>query len=110
MIQRTIAAAASVAVLASVAIGAQSGRTLIKNEFTASAEGWTITGDAEHNDPFDPTHGNPGGCLTGIDAQFGETWFFHAPPAVVQQLPAAINGTIAESGPSTKMRDGPKIA
>ena len=97
MVRRAIALTASLAVLAIEALGAQSGRTLIENDFTTSAEGWTITGDAEPNAPFDATHGHPGGCLTGVDAQFGETWFFHASPAVLQQLPNAIDGTMTFS-------------
>lgn len=76
---------------------AQGRRTLVKHEFTASAEGWTITGDAETGAPFDATDGHPGGCIRGVDAQFGETWWFHAPATVLQQLPAATNGTLSVS-------------
>ena len=46
---------------------------------------------------FSASGGHPGGCITGVDEALGETWYFHAPPAVVQQLPAAVNGTISFS-------------
>jgi hypothetical protein len=75
-----------------------SGRTLVKHEFTESAEGWQIASDSGAVDPkFSPTCGHPGGCITGVDEQLGETWFFHAPASVLRQLPAAVNGTISYS-------------
>jgi len=93
----TIAWALAATALLCQAAAAQGGRTLVRHDFTGSAEGWTITGDAEPTEPFDATHGYPGGCITGVDAQLGETWYFHAPLSVLQQLPAAINGTISFS-------------
>jgi hypothetical protein len=74
------------------------GRTLVKHEFTQSAEGWQIASDSGAVDPkFSPTCGHPGGCITGVDEQLGETWYFHAPASVLRQLPAAVNGTIGYS-------------
>jgi laminin B (domain IV) len=74
------------------------GRTLVKHEFTESAEGWTIAGDATSDTPiFNATCGRHGGCISAEDAQFGETWFFHAPATVLRQLPNALNGTLAFS-------------
>jgi laminin B (domain IV) len=81
-----------------VPAAAQAGRTLIQFEFTESAEGWQVSGDTAAVEPiFDATGGHPGGCITAVDAQLGETWYFRAPAAVVQQLPAAIGGTISFS-------------
>ena len=81
-----------------VVVHAQSGRVLVQNEFTTSAEGWTLTGDATSTEPaFDAACGHPGGCISGVDAQFGETWYFDAPAAVLRQLTAAINGTMSFS-------------
>jgi hypothetical protein len=86
------------------------GRTLISHDFTASAEGWRISGDTGEVDPiFTPTGGHPGGCITGIDEALGETWYFHAPMAVVQQLAAAPHGAISyslkQSGPIISLVD-----
>src|SRR5437870_610178 len=77
---------------------ASAGRTLVRHEFTASAEGWQVSGDTATVEPiFDAAGGNPGGCITAVDEQLGETWYFRAPAAVLQQLPAAIRGTISFS-------------
>ena len=80
--------------------GAQAriGPTLVSHDFTASAQGWRISGDSAAADPiFSPIGGHPGGCITGVDEALGETWYFHAPIAVVQQLASAVNGTISFS-------------
>jgi hypothetical protein len=89
---------------------AQSGRTLVRNDFTESAEGWTISGDTGPDEPiFTATGGHPGGCITGVDEAAGETWYFHAPAAVVRQLAAAADGTISfslkQSGPQVSLID-----
>ena len=71
---------------------------LIRHEFTESAEGWTISGDSGAVEPiFTATGGHPGGCISAIDEALGETWYFHAPAPVLQQLPAAVNGTLSYS-------------
>jgi hypothetical protein len=80
--------------------GAQArvGPTLVSHDFTASAQGWRISGDSAAADPvFSATGGHPGGCITGVDEALGETWYFHAPIAVVQQLASAVDGTISFS-------------
>jgi hypothetical protein len=74
------------------------GRVLVSHEFTDSAQGWRISGDTVEGDPlFAPTGGNPGGCITGVDEALGETWYFHAPAAVLRALPTAIRGTLSYS-------------
>ena len=76
----------------------RTGPTLIRHEFTESAQGWRISSDTGPNDPiFTVSGGNPGGCISAIDEELGETWYFHAPDTVLQQLPAAANGTISFS-------------
>jgi hypothetical protein len=80
--------------------GAQTpaGATLVSHDFSASAQGWRISGDSGPVDPvFNASGGHPGGCITGVDEALGETWYFHAPPAVLQHLPAAAGGTISFS-------------
>lgn len=70
----------------------------MSQDFTDSAGGWTISGDTGSADPiFMKTGGHPGGCITGVDEALGETWYFRAPIAVLQRLPAAVNGTISFS-------------
>jgi hypothetical protein len=77
---------------------ARAGATLLRHDFTSSAQGWTIAGDTESIDPiFSTTGGHPGGCITGVDEALGETWYFHAPESVLQHLPAALGGTISFS-------------
>jgi hypothetical protein len=76
----------------------RTGSTLVRHEFTESAQGWTISGDTETAEPiFSASGGHPGGCITGVDEALGETWYFRAPAAVLQQLPAAVNGTLSYS-------------
>jgi hypothetical protein len=77
---------------------ARRGPTLVSHDFTGSAQGWRISGDSEAADPiFSVSGGHPGGCITGVDEALGETWYFRAPIAVVEQLPAAVDGTISFS-------------
>lgn len=72
--------------------------TLIRHEFTQSNEGWRLTTDTGIADAgFVPDGGDPGGCIMGRDEEIGETWYFRAPPAVLQQLPAAANGVLSFS-------------
>jgi hypothetical protein len=79
-------------------VHAQAGRVLVRHDFNESAEGWQISGDAATDVPiFSAAGGHPGGCITAVDAQLGETWYFHAPVTVLRQLPAAVNGTISFS-------------
>ena len=90
--------ALAVGVLGCRSTGAQSGRTLIRHDFTDSAQGWIVSGDTRPADAvFSPTGGHPGGCVTGVDEALGETWYFLAPESVLQQLPKAVNGTISYS-------------
>lgn len=101
MIRRSFAAIAcglSVAALACHSAGAEAGRTLVRDDFTDSAQGWIVSGDTRPADSiFTRTGGHPGGCITGVDEALGETWYFLAPAAVLQQLPHAVNGTISYS-------------
>jgi laminin B (domain IV) len=76
----------------------RTGPTLVRHDFTESAQGWRLSGDSETDEPiFSVSGGHPGGCITGVDAALGETWYFRAPAAVLQQLPAAVNGTLSYS-------------
>jgi laminin B (domain IV) len=75
-----------------------SGMILIRHDFAESAQGWLISGDANMKEPIHSAGGgHPGGSITGIDDALGETWYFRAPDTVLQQLPAAVNGTISFS-------------
>jgi hypothetical protein len=92
---RLIVALGIAALLPRPALGQSSGEILVRHDFTASAEGWSISGDtATIPDLFVATGGNPGGCITGTDQALGETWFFSAPDSVLRALPAAVNGTL----------------
>jgi hypothetical protein len=72
--------------------------TLIRHEFTHSNEGWRLTTDTGGADAdFAATGGDPGGRIGGKDEEIGETWYFRAPSAVLQHLPAAENGVISFS-------------
>ena len=76
----------------------RTGSTLVRHEFTESAQGWTISGDTETAEPiFSASGGHPGGCITGVDEALGETWYFHAPAAVLRRLPEAVNGALSYS-------------
>jgi hypothetical protein len=91
-------AAIACGALAFHSAGAQprTGRTLVRHDFTESAQGWRISGDTAADEPiFSMSGGHPGGCITGVDEALGETWYFSAPAAVLQQLPAAVNGTLS---------------
>ena len=73
-------------------------RTLIRHEFTESTQGWRLTTDTGSADAaFAAAGGDRGGCIAGRDEEIGETWYFRAPLAVLQQLPAAENGVISFS-------------
>ena len=73
-------------------------RTLIRHEFNESNQGWRLTTDTGTDDPdFAVTGGDPGGRIAGRDEEIGETWYFRAPLAVLQRLPAAENGVISFS-------------
>jgi Laminin B (Domain IV) len=94
----------SIGALACHSTGAQPDRTLIRHEFTDSADGWIVSGDTRPADAiFSRMGGHPGGCITGVDEALGETWYFLAPATVLQQLPKAVNGTLSysirQSGP-----------
>jgi hypothetical protein len=74
------------------------GRTLIRHEFNESNQGWRLTTDTGNADPdFAVAGGDPGGRIAGRDEEIGETWYFRAPVAVLQRLPAAENGVISFS-------------
>lgn len=73
-------------------------RILIRHEFTASNDGWRLTTDTGSADAaFAAAGGDPGGHIGGTDEEIGETWYFRAPLAVLQHLPAAENGVISFS-------------
>ena len=87
-----------------------SGPTLVRHDFTESAQGWRISGDTAADEPvFSSSGGHPGGCITGVDEALGETWYFRAPAAVLRQLPAATNGSLSyslkQSGAITSLID-----
>ena len=71
MIPRPFAAIAwalSVTALACHSAGAQAGRTLVRHDFTTSAQGWIVNGDTRPADAiFSRAGGHPGGCITGVD-------------------------------------------
>lgn len=76
----------------------QAGPVLVKHDFTDSAQGWQVAGDAGTVDPiFSASGGHPGGSIAGTDEALGETWYFRAPASVLRQLPSAVNGTISFS-------------
>ena len=76
----------------------QSGVVLISHSFIESAQGWQIAGDTGTVSPkFTSSGGHPGGCITGVDEQIGETWYFRAPISVLRLLPSAVNGSISFS-------------
>src|SRR5262252_9823765 len=100
----------AVAAVACHAAGARPDRTLIRHDFTDSAQGWIVDGDTRPAEAiFSPTGGHPGGCITGTDEALGETWYFLAPTSVLQQLPKAVNGTLSyslkQSGPFISLFD-----
>ena len=103
MVVRLLAAMACALPLSALALqfaDAQSrtGPTLIRHDFAGSARGWRISGDTDADEPILRTSGgHPGGYITGVDEALGETWYFRAPAAVLEQLPAAANGTISYS-------------
>jgi hypothetical protein len=73
-------------------------RVLVRHDFTQSAEGWRVAGDAGTVDPiFNANGGHPDGHIAGTDEALGETWYFRAPDSVLRQLPDAMNGTISFS-------------
>jgi len=74
------------------------GSVLVRHDFTESAEGWQVAGDAGTVDPiFSASGGHPDGCISGTDEALGETWYFRAPASVLRQLPAAMNGAMSFS-------------
>jgi hypothetical protein len=91
------------AVLAAGLIGlhAQSSsqeRTLVEFDFTASAQGWVVSGDTGSVEPvFHPSGGNAGGHISNADEALGETWYFRAPEGLLKHLAAAENGTLSYS-------------
>jgi alkaline phosphatase D len=71
-------------------------RTLVECDFTASAQGWSISGDTGAVEPvFHPSGGSPGGHISHADEAMGETWYFRAPDSVLRQLAAAENGALS---------------
>jgi hypothetical protein len=110
MIPRFFSPVAWILSIAALACHSTGPRTLIRHDFTDSAEGWIVSGDTRPDDAvFSRTGGHPGGCITGVDEALGETWYFLAPPSVLQQLPKAVNGTISyslkQSGPIISLFD-----
>ena len=73
-------------------------RALVEYFFTASAEGWVVSGDTGSVDPvFHPSGGSPGGHISHVDEAVGETWYFRAPDTLLRHLTAAENGTLSYS-------------
>jgi Laminin B (Domain IV) len=73
-------------------------RTLVECDFTASAQGWLVSGDTRPAEPvFQPSGGSPGGHISHADEALGETWYFRAPDSLLRQLAAAENGTLSYS-------------
>jgi hypothetical protein len=71
-------------------------RILVAHDFTASAEGWLISGDTGLTAPeFNLEGGHPGGYISNSDEALGETWYFRAPDSVLRQLAAAADGTLS---------------
>ena len=73
-------------------------RTLVEFDFTASAQGWVVSGDTGSAEPvFHPSGGSAGGHISNADEALGETWYFRAPESLLKQLAAAENGTLSYS-------------
>ena len=73
-------------------------RTLVEFDFTASAQGWVVSGDTGSTEPvFHPSGGSAGGHISNADEALGETWYFRAPDSLLKQLAAAENGTLSYS-------------
>jgi alkaline phosphatase D len=73
-------------------------RTLVEYDFTASAQGWAVSGDTGSTEPvFRPSGGSPGGHISNVDEALGETWYFSAPDSLLKQLASAENGTLSYS-------------
>jgi alkaline phosphatase D len=73
-------------------------RTLVEYDFTASAQGWLVSGDTGSTEPvFRPSGGSPGGHISNVDEALGETWYFSAPDSLLKQLASAENGTLSYS-------------
>ena len=96
---RTVAAIVFVltaGVVASSAFTEFDERVLLTHAFTTSADGWLISGDTGLTLPeVNATGGNPGGNISNVDEALGETWYFHAPASVLEQLRAAERGTLS---------------
>ena len=98
MVRRSLSAVAWALSVTALACHPVAGRTLIRHDFTDSAQGWIVSGDTRPDDAvFSRTGGRPGGCITGVDEALGETWYFLAPRTVLEQLPKAVNGAISYS-------------
>jgi hypothetical protein len=95
----TVAAAALAAGLLSLhAQPASQERMLVEFDFTASAQGWFVSGDTASTEPvFHPSGGNPGGHISNVDEALGETWYFRAPDSLLKALAAAEHGTLSYS-------------
>ena len=64
--------------------GAGGGATAVhaSSAFEASADGWTITGDAQTSriqPDFNTQGGNPNGLISAVDDVTGGVWYFQAP-------------------------------
>ena len=93
-----IAAALAAGLIGLHAQSSPQGRTLVEYDFSASAQGWVVSGDTRPAEPvFHPSGGSPGGHISHADEAVGETWYFRAPDSVLKQLAAAENGTLSYS-------------
>ena len=91
-------ALSSLSAVGSAPARSDSGRVLVHHDFTTSVQGWLVSGDTSVVDPiFNAKWRGPGGYIAGEDEAVGETWYFRAPLAVLQELRAAEGGTISFS-------------
>ena len=91
---RSIAIAAG-ALACLIGLRVQSSRTLVAHDFESSAHGWLVSGDTTSSEPrLHAAGGHPGGYISHVDEAVGETWYFRAPAAVLQQLAQAEHGVI----------------
>jgi hypothetical protein len=82
-------------------------RALVRHGFNDSNQGWRLTTDTGSADADHlAAGGDPGGHIAGRDEEIGETWYFRAPPSVLQHLPAAENGVISFSLKQSASVDG----
>ena len=96
LIARSIAGVLLAGLIGLHAYASPQERTLVEFDFTASAQGWLVSGDTGPAEPvFRSSGGSPGGHISHVDEAVGETWYFRAPENLLTQLAAAENGTLS---------------